>query len=508
MNNQLPVPWQPPGGAAPVFTMSLRELAFVVFKRWVSALMVLAMTAGASLGYLLVIKDDLYSSEAKLLVRRGQEQAPLPTVVADRAMMIPNPMSDVRSEVDILRSADIIRQLLERINIDSTPDERPTGLFKLIRYHVKQTVRYLREQLDELHMMVGLAPRIDPRDRMLIGLASAIRVEVEPETNIVTARLTWRYKEGTGEVVNTWIDLYLNHRRQIFQGATSAAFFNERREEMETRLRRMEGELAGYEAQTGLRDVERQISDLVQRVTVAREQAERSRIDAEEAAAKYERLNAPDLALEERVAAVGEFPPQSYPNQLLQELSNRLAAQAGNSVLQVGPNPGLIRTTREVDRLYTLLRGHLATLAEEKRADLLARQRLADSLQSELDQLHRSAVQWRELRRETESALEAFRYNDRKFEEASAIAALERARLGNVVVVQRASDPVAPIGISKATLFWLSLVFGIFLALSWAAVREFFDQRIWRESELRRHADLPVLAVVPRDAGIGLRWTK
>lgn len=486
--------------ADPLLTVTLRDVAFVLVKRWVSIVVLLATTAIAALGYLLVVKDDLYTSEAKVLIRRGQEQAPLPTVIADRAVMFSNPMADVRSEVDIIRSAETLTQLVDQLKLDQIPPEpRPTGFFKLVRYQIKESVRTLRDLLDDVYVMAGLQQRMSKRERILLGLSRAFRVEAEPESNIVSVRLTWQYREGSGAVVNTLVDLYLTHRLALFQGASAAAFFGKRRDEIEGRLLQAERELNDYESRTGIREVDRQIADLLDRYSAAREEAGRARIAVDEMRVKISRLSTIDETLDQRIAAIGEFPPHTLASQLLQELSTRMAAQAGSAVLMSGSGPAVQRTSREIERLHLLLREHLIAVADEREAAYKSKQAHAERLGGELDTLHRNAARWRELRRETGSASEAFKFNDRRFDEASAIAALEQAKLGNVVVIQRAEDPLGTTGIAKTTMFWLALAFGLLLGIAWAALRELVDQTVWRETELRRLVGLPVLAVVPKD---------
>lgn len=487
-------------GEAPLLTVTLRDVAFVLAKRWVSIVVLLAMTATLALGYLLIVRDDLYTSEAKVLIRRGQEQAPLPTVIADRGVMFSNPMADVRSEVDIIRNAETLTKLVDTLKLDQIPpDPRPEGLLKLIRYEIKEAVRFVRERLEDLYVMAGLQQRVTKRDRIILGIGGALRVEAEPESNIVSIRLTWQYKEGGGLVVNTLVDLYLSHRLSLFQGASSAAFFGKRRDELEARLLAAEKEIADYEQRTGIRNVERQVADLIERHAMARDVADRARMARDEMRMKEIRLGAADEPLDQRVAAIGEFPPHSLASQLLHELTTRMAAQAGNAVLMSGTGPAVQRTTREIERLQQLLREHLQAIVAEREADYRAKQDYADRLGAELDTLHRNAARWRELKREIDSAAEAFKFNDRRFDEASAIAALEQAKLGNVVVIQRAADPMGTTGIAKTTMLWLALAFGLLLGIGWAAVRELVDQTIWRESELRRLVGIPVLAVVPRD---------
>lgn len=487
-------------GEDPLLSVTLRDVAFVLAKRWVSIAVLLAMTAVIALGYLLIVRDDLYTSEAKVLIRRGQEQAPLPTVIADRGVSFSNPMADVRSEVDIIRNAETLTNLIDTLKLDQIPpDPRPTGLLKIIRYEIKETVRSVREAIETLYVMAGLQQRMTKREKIFVGLAGALRVEAEPESNIVTIRLTWQYKEGGGIVVNSLVDLYLSHRLSLFQGASAAAFFGKRRDELEARLLAAEREIADYERRTGIRNVERQVADLIERHAAARDAAGRARVALDEIRMKEIRLGAATESLDQAIAAVGEFPPHTLASQLLQELSTRVAAQAGSGILMSGSGPVVQRATREIERLQQLLREHLLSILAERESDFRAKQDYAQQFGAELDTLHRNAARWHELRREVDSAAEAFKFNDRRFDEASAIAALEQAKLGNVVVIQRATDSIGTTGIAKTTLLWMALAFGLLLGIGWAAVRELIDQTIWRESELRRLVGLPVLAVVPKD---------
>jgi uncharacterized protein involved in exopolysaccharide biosynthesis len=111
--------------------------------------------------------------------------------------------------------------------------------------------------------------------------------------------------------------------------------------------------------------------------------------------------------------------------------------------------------------------------------------------------VHQRQEEWRRLDRGRTVAETSYLYYRDKLEEASAVAAMQESNIGNVAVIQHASEPLYPEGVSKSKLLAIALAFAVFAALCWAAVREFFDHGVYTAEQLRRHGRVPVIAVIP-----------
>jgi capsular polysaccharide biosynthesis protein len=81
----------------------------------------------------------------------------------------------------------------------------------------------------------------------------------------------------------------------------------------------------------------------------------------------------------------------------------------------------------------------------------------------------------------------------------------ESRRIGNVVIVERATDPLAPYGVRKLTLLGIAFALIVCAALAWITIAEFFDHGVYTAATLQEQVDAPVLAVVPSSRTAQLR---
>ena len=147
--------------------------------------------------------------------------------------------------------------------------------------------------------------------------------------------------------------------------------------------------------------------------------------------------------------------------------------------------------------MLAMLKNHIMAVEQERREEYEQYQSLHETLQIELAAVHQRQEEWRRLDRARTVAETSYLYYRDKLEEASAVAAMQEANIGNVAVIQHASEPLYPEGVSKSKLLAIALAFAVFAALCWAAVREFFGHGVYTPEQLRRYGRVPVIAVVP-----------
>jgi uncharacterized protein involved in exopolysaccharide biosynthesis len=92
------------------------------------------------------------------------------------------------------------------------------------------------------------------------------------------------------------------------------------------------------------------------------------------------------------------------------------------------------------------------------------------SLKSELKTLHAQEAGSNALKRRVKVAEDSYLMYRGRLNEATGVEALETRRIGNVVIVERATDPLAPYGVRKLTLLGIALCLAIAAALAWVAI--------------------------------------
>src|SRR5262245_40186100 len=97
---------------------SMRDILLRMFKWNWSILIILSVIMVSDVVYLFIIRDDLYLTEAKLLIKLGVEETSPTTVVGRQPMAIGYRSADVNSEIDILTSTELLAQLVDKLGMD------------------------------------------------------------------------------------------------------------------------------------------------------------------------------------------------------------------------------------------------------------------------------------------------------------------------------------------------------------------------------------------------------
>jgi polysaccharide biosynthesis transport protein len=482
-------------------TTSLRDLAEIFYRRrWSFVLIVLATIIG-TLGYIFLIRGDVYMAEAKLMVRLGQEEAPAPTIIADRSVMIGNQGGFAAGEMEIMQSRDLIGEVVDRVDLTEHPRPPPATLYQWVKEEARWLWRALRRGLDETLIWAGLKVRLTPREEAIEAISHSLLVDSPPNGNIFTARVVWPERGVPEALLNTLLESYFMHRSSLFQGSTATKFFTERRQETAAQLAAADKALADFEQTHTISNPDEQRSGLLKRLAEADSGVDSAALELQLVETGLHQLEAAQADGDKEVAAfaiaqTGSALQQTLATQIAAAASRWLAAQT-----TFGPEDlGVRRQRAEVLALAQMLADQLHATEAQRQAQLRLRETQRDAIRTDLGALQASLTKWEELKREVASDLRAHDFNDSKLNEAIGVAALEQARIGNVVVLQHPAEQATPVGMRKLTMLLFATGAGVLLGLCWIAVREFFDHRIYARHDVERQLHLRLLAAVPFDS--------
>ncbi|MEJ0017331.1 MAG: Wzz/FepE/Etk N-terminal domain-containing protein [Acetobacteraceae bacterium] len=491
----------PERSLGPITATSLADLAEIVSRRRWSVILIILATIACTTGYLLLIRGDTYVAEARLLVRLGQEQAPSPTTIADKSLMVGNQGGYGSSELEMLRSRDLIAQLVDQIDWTEKPRPPPTTLFGKVREALREGWKELKDILDTVLIVAGLKPNLTPREAAIESVSRALIVESPPTSNLVIARMVWPQRGVPELLLKKLLDLYFIHRSTIYQGTTAANFFQQRRQETGASLNQAEAALSHFEREHGISNPDEQRSGLLKRLVEADTAVDSARFELEQAEGALRQFNE---ARDRGTPELATFAVSQFSTALQQSLAGQLATvaarwQAAQTTLSA-QDQSVRHLRTEITAISSMLSQQLVAGVSQRQEQLAVRQSLRDGIRAELQSLQNALPDWQELRRAYASAVRAYEFNDGKFNEAQGIAALEAARIGNVAVVQQASEQAIPIGVRKSSMLMLATAGGVLLALMWVTVREFFDHRLHGPRDVDRRLGLRPLGTVPVDA--------
>jgi uncharacterized protein involved in exopolysaccharide biosynthesis/Mrp family chromosome partitioning ATPase len=481
--------------------VSLVDLAKVVLRRkWSIVLIVIASVVG-TMGYVILIRGDAYIAEARLLVRLGQEQAPAPTTIADRQMMVGSQGGYGSGELELLSSRDLIGLLVDRVDLSPKPRPPPESLYGWLKEQAHRAWDGFKDGLDSLLIFAGVKVALTPREQAIESVAKALKVESPPLSNLVVARVTWSQRGAPELLLKNLLDVYFAHRSTIYQGATAATFFHEQREENAVRLAEAEAALSKFEREHGISNPDEQRISLLRRLAEAETSADSARVELERSETSLRQFNEARDAGEHELAM---FAVSNFGTALQQTLASQLSAAAAkwlSAQATLNAQDQNVRKLRaELNAISNMLVQQLQATVVQWREAFRLRETLRDNIRDELQALQNSLAKWQELRRGVTSGSRAYELYDNKLNEARGIAALEQARIGNVVVVQQPSELATPVGVRKTTMLQLSVAAGLLLAAIWVTACEFFDHRLHGPDEIERHLGVSGLGAIPLDS--------
>jgi uncharacterized protein involved in exopolysaccharide biosynthesis len=478
---------------------SLADLTTILFKRKWSILTIFVAGIASAFVYVTLIRDDAYEITAKLLVKIGQEQAPPSTILTAPPAVLGYRNQDVNSEIDILTSSDLIAQVVDRLGLDRQAPKppAPTALIPRIKYEVKERIDVVKDWTNELLISAGFRVRLNPREAAIFMLKQGLQVAAQPESNIIAVRLAVPARQGASAIVNTLLDLYLRFRLTLFQDRGAIPFFEEELASASAKLAGAESELQQLEANADIQALEKQKEILLEQIAEAETALQEATLGEVDARRKVIELDREALREDPEFAAIGGFDANTFPQAMLGQLADLQQEREKLRMTELDQGVRIQNNRAQFVKLLQMMTANVRAVAAERTAQRETRARELDELTARVKGLHERQMDWNSAKRRVASLEESFLFYRRKLEEATAAANLNEKHLGNVVIVERAIDPLTPVGMRKMVLMALALFMSTLFAIAWAVIAEFFDHRIYTAESLAAELGVPVLAVVP-----------
>ena len=492
---------------------SAGDIAFVLFKHKWSALFVLGAGLLAAAIWVFCIREDLYAANAKVLVKIGAEQAPPATVVGGAPQVIGYRYQEVNSEVEILQNTALLARLVDDMGLDKPPAEPPvpTGTIPRIRYYVKHTVKGIDAWVDDTLVRIGLREKTPPRDRAISILKAGLKVKAEKESNVFSAEMSLPQKHSSAFVLNRLLEMYLDFRPKLYQNK-GVEFFQSSVKRNAADLDKTEQDIQRFEAQGDISLLQEQQLQLVRQIGQSEAAVKDSELAVKDATYRVTQLETELKKDEPNLGALGDFERDSIPNGILRQISQLQQEREALRMTELDSGEKIQNNRQQFKVLVGMLAANLRSDLAIKKDNLNARSQTLKALQVQLSSLHEKQMDWVAMHRASSAKEESLQFYRRKLEEATAADALERLRIGNVIVIQPAVDLLQPVGLRKTLLFSLAAVASLLAAIVWVCVLELFDHRIYRPEQLEAQLGVPVFAAIPagrypRLIGVAVRET-
>lgn len=516
---------------------SLRDCYDVIFRhKWKAILFfvfVLTVTV-VSISFL----QDLYRSEAKLLVRLGWESAnPDPTATTSEGgtRINQSQVIELNTVLDILKTQNVAERIVDKLGVDAfyKPYKRIAGgsgekgeesTMDSVRETVSGAVDKLRDVGGDIFKKEDAGQNLSAHQMAVKAVLEYTEVDLLPSTAIVSLSFTAPTPGLAQDVVKELTSIYLEKNKLVYRNPNSYSFLEEQERAARDEVERIEGELRDLKQTYGVTSLPSRLEFVEEKVGRLEQELELAETDVETSTAKITDLKERLVGLQEK-QLTGESTTRDFT--IIDELRSRLlelqaeeqdllskftddTKQVKDKKRQIAQVEAQIEKEepREIkSETWGLNAAYLQTEAalhaEEtamkatgKRRDRF-RAKLAQ-VKKEREELINLEFQFLQMERELSKQKTVWSIVSEDLNQAHLEQALDENSISNVSVVQEASLPLSP----EASQKLYFLIAGILGAAAGGIVLTFifaaFDHTLKRPEEVEERLQLPTLVAIPR----------
>jgi len=481
----------------PLPQISARDLAFILYKRRWSVVVIVFLAVVGALAWLLFIREDVYAVSARILVKIGREQAPPPTVLGGAPLVVGYRTAEVNSEMEIFQSSELLERVINKFKLDqpAEPEPIPEKLIPKIKHYVKGTIQTAKDWENEVLIAVGLRERLNRHEQVLKMLQEGLNVKAAKDSNVFVAVLGTPFRQGGSNVLNALLDEYLAYRQGLYAN-DDFKFFDGVVGDSRDELRRAEVDLQAFEDSQRIANLPKEEESLINEIERQRSVVRQMESGRDQALFRVQTLNAILAQDDPNFGSLGDFPPNSFEQGILNQLAELQREREKLRLTEYDKGEKIQNNRSQFRTLAGMLEANLRTALTSREGMVASAQNDMNGMLSELNAHHAKTQQLGDLKRRVADVEGNYLTYRKKLTETQANSDMQRQQIGNVAIIERARDPFEPVGIRKTTLLGLVLLAAIFCALAWVAIAEFFDNRIYSQENVEEYLGAPVLAVV------------
>ncbi len=446
--------------------MTFSQFLSILKARWLSALLVLVLTVGTTVGVSLLLPKNYTASAAVVLDVRSPD--PIAGMVLG-AMAMPAYMA---TQVDIIQSDRVAQRVVQGLRMTENAQTRQ---------------QWLEATEGKGNFDAWLADNIKKK----------LDVKPSRESNVININYTNPDPRAAAAIANAFVRAYMDISigLRISPAKQYNEFFDARSKELREAVEKAQAKLSDYQKTHGILatderfDIENQRlnelnSQLVALQALSAESTSRQAQAKSSADQLHDVINNPVVA--------GLRADQSRQEARLQELSARLG-DAHPQVVELKANITELRSRLETEtRRVSGSVGVTNTINKQREAEIRASLEAQRSKVLALKQQRDEVVV---LQREVETAQRSY---DQVVQRLSQTNLESQNTQTNISVLTPASEPADHSSPKILLNTLLSVFLGTLLAVGFALVRELMDRRVRSLDDLSEGLGLPVLGSLPR----------
>jgi polysaccharide biosynthesis transport protein len=469
----------------------LRRLLVDLWQRRVP-LVAASILSFSALAAVVLTRQPTWEAEAQIAI---DEQ---PQVVGIENGLTLLDEGALETEIQALRSRDIIEEVIADLALytdpDFNPSLRPRHLIELAKRRLAEVVGSWLPPHEQAVEDPGVA-----RIRVFDAFLSGLRTEQVGRSHVIAVKLASTSRTRVAEAVNALLDHYLAGqtaaRRDMMRriSADIEAYVGV----LEERVRHSEQALERFRAESGL-TVGRDGSVLSQRLVDLTEELARATADraaAESRLAGHRKGDTTELAIPEALRS-------EYIQSMLAEES-MLAAQAGELAKRYGErHPAMIEVRGKLAALRVRVEGEMARIEASLQAEALSararEQAIRDAIteqENEVAERSDNDARLRQLERTAAADRMLLEGLQSRGRELGTAALFSRP---NARVIARAQTPLEPAGPSSILLLALALPTSLAIGVAAAFATLVLDRAPRHLTQLETATGVPVTSAIPR----------
>ncbi len=449
---------------------SVREyLRIARRQKWVILATLLVLLTIVTIGTLLT--RPVYRAVAKIEIGKDTERV----LSGQRIMEVEtanvfNPLY-LQTQVDILRSRDLSRRVIQRLNLVDNDEFRGKG------------VESLGENEREVHLVNAFQRRYD--------------IAVGRQSRVVSLSFDAYDPKLAAEVSNTVAGEYITWSMENrLQGVgTAKEFLAKRVQDAEANLRQAEADFQQYLAEHKIISLDDNGNITFVRTDMLNRQL--AEVENERRAAEALYYRSKEVPADELPPVIGDPTVQALTRELSkqrQELANLSAKYQPNF-------PAVKQVQEQINQVEMLLNDAKLRIVKNIETQFqVARKRETDvksafsQSKGEAIQQNREATELNLKKQKVETSRKTYEDLGQRLRQAEVESDF---RPSNIRIVQQAEIPIAPVKPNKVLNIGLSLLIGLALGIGLAFFREYLNNTINTAEEVERLIQLPSLGAIP-----------
>ena len=487
--------------------ISVRDVLYLLFRDKNRILLITLVSFLGACVYL-AFQSSIYIAESRVLVRIGKEKLSgvEPLSKESYNILFQERPPDIHNGLELLRDPELSYTVYHRLKHLLVPPPPPTSGLPYIRHLVRQQLDSVREWLTRPLYWMGFYVELSDEEMLVRALRACVRAEVLEDTDVIKITFAWPDPAFAALAANTYAEELQTKYIRVHDSPNSEKFYVEQLETQEKNLAELETRLNDFRRTNDITNLQVQKDALLREVSDLQTRLNEVSLRLAEGRAVYETVQhsrsrgdewIPTPEVRQRpVLDLSALDRQYY------ELTARRAQLASN---QRAESPDLQQIAQRVlqmkeqkyDNLSRFFRMSIDTALVER--DVLQKQ-LATK-RDRLDELNLQTGPLTELERRRQAAEANLLLYKKKSEEMRVSELLSDRKFSGLRIVSASRPPSEPAAPRKFLILGLALGIGLFLALTYSAIAEYFNQTFREADDVEQVLGKRLLMSIPLVSG-------